>query len=94
LTIKTALVIIANIPRVPMYLDTLGIHTVTGAAFIKFIQKRRKTVMKWLAIAITSVGIWVFINAILGPGAMWNGILFGAITTICAFIAIFSVSKA
>lgn len=50
--------------------------------------------MKWLALAITSVGVWVFLNAILGAGAMWNGILFGAITAVCAFIAIFRVSKA
>jgi hypothetical protein len=50
--------------------------------------------MKLLSIAITSLGVWVFLNAILGPSAMWNGIIFGAITAIFAFIAIFRVSKA
>jgi hypothetical protein len=38
--------------------------------------------MKLLSIAITSLGIWVFLNAILGPNAMWNGIIFGAITAL------------
>lgn len=46
--------------------------------------------MKFLALAICSLGVWVALNALLGA-AIWDDIAFGAIAAILAFIAMFQV---
>jgi len=45
--------------------------------------------MKFLSLAICSLGIWVILNSFLGPMSIWEDIVFGAITAVLAFIAIF-----
>ena len=47
--------------------------------------------MKWLSLAICSLGIWVLLNSFVG--AIWDDIVFGAIAAILAFIAIFTIKE-
>jgi len=42
--------------------------------------------MKLLALAIGSLGIWVFLNSFVG--AIWDDIVFGLLAAILAIIAI------
>jgi hypothetical protein len=44
--------------------------------------------VKLLSLAIASLGIWVILNPLLGA-AIWEDIVFGAITVILAVIAAF-----
>ncbi len=45
--------------------------------------------MKILTLAICSLGIWVVLNAFVM--ATWDDIVFGGITAVLAFIAMFTV---
>ena len=45
--------------------------------------------MKYLSLAICSLGIWVILNSFLGPASIWEDIVFGAIAAILAAIAAF-----
>ncbi len=43
--------------------------------------------MKFLSWAICSLGVWVILNACLGPQSIWEDIVFGAIAAVLALIA-------
>jgi hypothetical protein len=43
--------------------------------------------MKFLSLAICSLGIWVVVNSFVG--AIWDDIVFGAAVVILAFVAMF-----
>jgi len=45
--------------------------------------------MKFLGLAICSLGLWVILNSFLGPASIWEDIVFGAIAAILAAIAAF-----
>ena len=45
--------------------------------------------MKFLSLAICSLGLWVILNSFLGPASIWEDIVFGAIAAILAAIAAF-----
>ncbi len=45
--------------------------------------------MKFLSLAIGSLGIWVILNSFLGPTSIWEDIVFGAIATVLALMAAF-----
>jgi len=45
--------------------------------------------MKFLSLAICSLGIWVLLNSFLGPYSIWEDIVFGAIAAVLAVIAAF-----
>lgn len=47
--------------------------------------------MKLLSLAISSLGLWVILNSFLGPASIWEDIVFGAITAVLAFIAMFQI---
>lgn len=47
--------------------------------------------MKWLSLAICSLGVWVVLNSFLGPRSIWEDVVFGAIAAILAFVAMFKV---
>ncbi len=47
--------------------------------------------MKFLSLAICSIGIWVFLSAFVT--GKWVGIVFGAIAAILALIATFTDNK-
>jgi len=47
--------------------------------------------MKLVALAICSLGLWVFLNSLLG-NAIWDDIIFGLLTAILAFIGMFQKS--
>ncbi|MFH0942049.1 MAG: hypothetical protein V1823_03395 [Chloroflexota bacterium] len=47
--------------------------------------------MKLLSLAICTLGIWVVLNSLLGPSSVWEDIVFGAITAVLAFIAMFGI---
>ncbi len=49
--------------------------------------------MKLLALAICSLGIWVVLNSFLGAQSIWEDIVFGAITAVLAFIAMFQIKE-
>jgi uncharacterized membrane protein len=44
--------------------------------------------MKFLSLAICSLGIWVILNPLLNATAKWDDIVFGAITAVLALIAV------
>lgn len=48
--------------------------------------------MKFLSLAICSLGVWVVLNSFL-HAAIWDDIVFGAIAAILAFIAIFTIKE-
>ncbi len=48
--------------------------------------------MKFLSLAIASLGIWVLLNSFLGT-AIWDDIIFGAITAVLAIIAAFTTKE-
>jgi hypothetical protein len=48
--------------------------------------------MKFLSLAICSLGVWVVLNSFLGI-AIWDDIVFGAIAAILAFISVFTVKE-
>ncbi len=45
--------------------------------------------MKFLSLAICSLGIWVILNSFLGPQSIWEDTVFGAIAAILAVVAAF-----
>ena len=45
--------------------------------------------MKFLSLAICSLGIWVILNSFLGPASIWEDIVFGAIAAVLALIGTF-----
>ncbi len=45
--------------------------------------------MKFLSLAICSLGIWVILNSFLGPASIWEDIVFGAIAAVLALIGAF-----
>ena len=47
--------------------------------------------MKWLSLAICSLGVWVLLNAFVA--AIWDDIVFGAIAVILAAIAAFTMKE-
>ncbi len=47
--------------------------------------------MKWLSLAICSLGVWVFFNSFVK--ATWDDIIFGAIAAILAFIGVFTIKE-
>ena len=47
--------------------------------------------MKWLSLAICSLGVWVFLAAFVE--ATWVGIAFGAIAAILAAMAAFTIKE-
>jgi hypothetical protein len=47
--------------------------------------------MKWLSLAICSLGIWVILNSFVSGN--WVDIVFGAITAIAALLSMFSSNK-
>lgn len=49
--------------------------------------------MKLISLAICSLGIWVFLNQLLGTQSVWEDIVFGAITAILALIGTFKVKN-
>jgi len=49
--------------------------------------------MKWLSLAICSLGVWVVLNSFLGPASIWEDIIFGAIAAILAVIAAFTTKE-
>ena len=48
--------------------------------------------MKWLSLAICSLGVWVLLNSFLGA-ARWDDIVFGAIAAILAAIAAYTIKE-
>lgn len=44
--------------------------------------------MKFLSLAICSLGIWVILNALLNAATHWDDVVFGAITAVLALIAV------
>ena len=49
--------------------------------------------MKFLSLAICSLGIWVILNSFLGPASIWEDIVFGAIAAILALISAFATRQ-
>ncbi len=47
--------------------------------------------MKLLSLAISSLGVWVVLNAFIT--ATWDDIVFGAIAAILALIAMFQIKE-
>lgn len=47
--------------------------------------------MKFVSLAICSLGIWVILNSFLGPQSIWEDIVFGAIAAILALIGTFKI---
>ena len=45
--------------------------------------------MKFLSLAICSLGLWVILNSFLGPASIWEDIVFGVIAAALALIAAF-----
>ena len=50
-----------------------------------------RNTMKLLTLAISSLGVWVVLNAFIT--AIWDDIVFGAIAAVLAFIAMFQVKE-
>jgi hypothetical protein len=48
--------------------------------------------MKFLSLAICSLGVWVVLNSFL-RAAIWDDIVFGAIAAVLAFIAVFAIKE-
>jgi hypothetical protein len=46
--------------------------------------------MRILTLAISSLGVWVVLNALLA-NSVWEDIVFGGIAAVLAFIAMFQV---
>ncbi len=44
--------------------------------------------MKFLSLAICSLGIWVLLNALLNATAKWDDIVFGALAAVLALVAV------
>lgn len=49
--------------------------------------------MKLVSLAIGSLGIWVFLNALLGAESTWEDIVFGLIAAVLAIIGAFRVKE-
>ena len=49
--------------------------------------------MKFLSLAICSLGVWVVLNSFLGAASIWEDIVFGAIAAILAFIGMFTIKE-
>ncbi len=47
--------------------------------------------MKWLSLAICSLGVWVLLTAFVE--ATWVGIVFGAIAALLAIIAAYTIKE-
>ena len=47
--------------------------------------------MKWLSLAICSLGVWVFLNSFVE--ASWDDIVFGAIAAVLAVIAAYTIKE-
>ena len=47
--------------------------------------------MKFLTLAICSLGIWVLLNSFLGPQSIWEDTVFGGIAAIFALLAMYKV---
>jgi hypothetical protein len=47
--------------------------------------------MKWLNLAVCSLGIWVILNSFVSGN--WVDIVFGAITALAALMGVFSSNK-
>ena len=46
--------------------------------------------MKWLSLAICSLGVWVFLSFVDGD---WPGYVFGAIAALLALIAAYTIKE-
>ena len=49
--------------------------------------------MKFLSLAIASLGVWVVLNSFLGPQSIWEDIVFGAAAAILAVWAAFTIKE-
>jgi hypothetical protein len=47
--------------------------------------------MKWLSLAICSLGVWVVFNAFIA--GIWVDIVFGGIAAVLAFIAMLQIKE-
>ena len=48
--------------------------------------------MKLLTMAITSLGIWIILNPLLGA-AVWDDIVFGALVAFISFVSMFRIKE-
>ena len=49
--------------------------------------------MKVLTLAPLAIGLWILLNPLLGSGAIWDDIVFGAITAVVSLIAMFKIKE-